>query len=303
MTSIVNKVYMGTRHMRLISIASVVTILSLTTVIPVTAAQKFYSLDTVKIGDRVSGFRVSALGTITKKTKRNPDNATTTFKGRVKLTGTVTRYAEDAGFLGGSVCMENLDASSVKRLPREKNDGRKTWFCFDNPKLAKKLLGKKSQIRATATISSYTDVHFGGEAWNQAHLVSLVPEKKKKNVTSGIVGKVSAVEGNCMPMIGEENSSCKESTSIRTIGAFEPVMDSEMEATILASNKKPVVTAQTKQDGSFRLPLKAGTYSVLVDDDGRWYCNSFGGQKNQVCPVMIGEKMEKMDIRIDHAVW
>lgn len=289
--------------MRFISIASVITIFSLTTVIPVYAAQQFYSLDAVKIGDRVAGLRVSALGSVTKRTKRNPDNATTTFMGRVKLTGTVTHHADDVGFLGGSVCMDELDAASIKRLPREKNDGRDTWFCFDNPTHAKKLLGKEKQIRATITISSYTDVHFGGEAWNEAHLVSLTPQKKAKKITGGILGKVSTFEGNCMPMIGEGDSSCEESATIRMIGVFAPVMDSEMEATYLSSKKKPILTMQTKKDGSFSIPLKSGTYSVLVDDDGRWYCNSFGGQKNQNCPVMVGEKMERMDIRINHAAW
>lgn len=166
--------------MRLISLASVVSILSLTIVIPAYAAQQFYSSDTVKIGDRVAGLRVSALETVTKRTKRNPDNASTTFTGRVKLTGTVTRYADDDGILGGSVCMQDLDAASLRRLPREKNDGRDTWFCFDNWAFAKKLLGKKNQMFATVIISSYTDVQFGGEAWNQAHLISLTKQKKTK---------------------------------------------------------------------------------------------------------------------------
>ena len=48
------------------------------------------------------------------------------------LTGTVVHHAADEEFVGGEVCMHEIDPASQDRLPRMRGDTRVLWFCFTN---------------------------------------------------------------------------------------------------------------------------------------------------------------------------
>jgi len=118
------------------------------------------------------------------------------------------------------------------------------------------------------------------------------------SVSQGLYGRVTLYGGNCMPGAG----GCKTSPVSRIIYIREPVMMGAMERTYLKEKTNLIKQIRSDNNGNYQVELPVGTFSVFVEDNGKEYCNSFGGQ-GEVCQVKVGTGTAEYNIKIDHAVW
>jgi hypothetical protein len=121
-------------------------------------------------------------------------------------------------------------------------------------------------------------------------------------VKRGVWGQVTLTTGNCMPSVDDE-SKCHKEGAAQEVYIFEPVRTADMDVTYLKGEGKVIKQVKPNSDGFYEAELPPGTYSVFVDDDGRKYCNLFGGQPDETCRVTVKDGLERFDINIDHAAW
>jgi hypothetical protein len=117
-------------------------------------------------------------------------------------------------------------------------------------------------------------------------------------ISQGLYGRIVLYKGNCMPGA----RGCKTSHPSRKVLIREPVTDEQMSVTYLVRPRGLVATATADRYGFYEVSLAPGTYSVFVEDDGREYCNSFGG-RGEACQVTIGDGLTERELKIDHAAW
>lgn len=120
-------------------------------------------------------------------------------------------------------------------------------------------------------------------------------------INKGIWGSVRLLEGDCMP--STDKFRCQDKVVSRRIYILEPAKNKDMDINYL--HKEAVIVKEVASDlhGFYQVELPPGVYSVFVDDDGKKYCNSFGGQLDQVCQVVVKNSPVEFNIQIDHAVW
>jgi hypothetical protein len=124
-----------------------------------------------------------------------------------------------------------------------------------------------------------------------------------KNGESGIMGAVTWIEGNQMPMILEDgqNPPKKESKPIQRKIQVYPLMkisDLKMEdGLFVAVMEKPIAEVESNRKGKFRIALAPGKYSVFTVEEGGLFANIFDGDGN-VNPVTVKEN-EWISIEIE----
>ncbi len=125
------------------------------------------------------------------------------------------------------------------------------------------------------------------------------------SVETGVWGEVLWLEGNHQPGAGTGTSM----PISREVRVYEVVtMNDAVEAadrpdaySVYDSISGTLVDSTTSDDqGFYEIELSAGTYSVFVEDEGDWYCNSFNADGMCVVEVSEGETVE-FNIRIDYA--
>tara|TARA_Y100000310_G_C20274115_1_gene619411 strand:- start:145 stop:597 length:453 start_codon:yes stop_codon:yes gene_type:complete len=123
-------------------------------------------------------------------------------------------------------------------------------------------------------------------------------KEQAPSINQGAYGKVVLYSGNCMPGAG----GCKTSYVSRTIYIREPATMEAMEITYLENKTTLIKTIESNNNGFYQVELPPGTYSIFVEDEGKEYCNSFGG-RGEVCQITIETGIKEYNIRIDHAAW
>jgi len=123
-------------------------------------------------------------------------------------------------------------------------------------------------------------------------------KEQTPTINQGVYGKVVLYSGNCMPGAG----GCKTSSVSRSIYIREPVSMENMKSTYLKDKTTLVKTIESNNNGFYQVELPPGTYSVFVEDEGKEYCNHFGGL-GEVCQITIETGIKEYNIRIDHAAW
>lgn len=105
-------------------------------------------------------------------------------------------------------------------------------------------------------------------------LISLgIPAAAQKQ---GICGKVLWVEGNQMPGPGRKPSA--GTGVVREILVYEPVTrenTTQQNGFYANINAKLVATGKSKADGSYKIKLPPGKYSVFVKEPGGLFANLF----------------------------
>ena len=100
---------------------------------------------------------------------------------------------------------------------------------------------------------------------------------------------------------------CSGTPVSRTIYVRKPttlynISINESDSTHFTFDTELIATTESDENGFYEVNLQPGTYSVLVEDEGKEYCNSFGiGRK--ICQVIVEDAVKEYNIRIDHAVW
>ncbi len=112
-------------------------------------------------------------------------------------------------------------------------------------------------------------------------------------ISVGISGIVSVVAGNCMPGV----STCVTTHPTRKVYVYKSLSNSDMDGTDLVPGAGTLVaTTMSDTSGAYALSVPAGTYSVLVESQGKQYCNIFGENANEVCSVTVTNSNTKYDI-------
>ena len=117
---------------------------------------------------------------------------------------------------------------------------------------------------------------------------------KKSSENQGIRGQVRWYEGNLMPVAGDTTYARRaKGVAIRRIVLIYPAVkrDEGVQADATGKfyskiNKKPIKKIETKKDGTFRVALPPGRYSLLVMEKGRFYVAYFDGS-GYLAPVTV----------------
>lgn len=128
------------------------------------------------------------------------------------------------------------------------------------------------------------------------------------SIQTGIWGTVTWLEGNHQP--GSSPNAGAGTPISREVRFFEPLtMADAVEATdrtdahsVYDSVSGTMVQAVTSDAaGFYEAELPAGTYSVLVEDEGDWFCNSVSGD-GILCAVEVSaDTATQYEIKIDYA--
>lgn len=103
----------------------------------------------------------------------------------------------------------------------------------------------------------------------------------KVNITNGVWGTVSFIEGNCMPVI--DPSVCKHCPVIRKLRIYQYTLRSQATASgnspvfFDSFNSQLIREITTDAQGFFQADIPAGTYSMAVVEDGKLYANGGDG--------------------------
>ncbi len=128
--------------------------------------------------------------------------------------------------------------------------------------------------------------------------------ESKVTVGNGVWGTVTFTEGDCMPRIGGK-STCKTCPVQRTVRIYnyttlnDVVDDANPHDSFYTSfNTTLIKEVEADTNGFFQAELPAGTYTVVVIENGKLYANSFNGQAG-INPINIGNGKKKLNLSIN----
>lgn len=137
--------------------------------------------------------------------------------------------------------------------------------------------------------------------------VTVRPEASPDQPRGTLTGTVVLRTGNCMPGPAVPDG-CTTEPVATTVSVHEPLVR-PTGATDDAAPGHPspgpaVASGRSGDDGRYEFAVPAGRWSVLVDDDGRPWCNRFEQTPEGLvaCPVTIrAGQTAQHDITIDRA--
>jgi hypothetical protein len=110
----------------------------------------------------------------------------------------------------------------------------------------------------------------------------------------GIIGEVTEVTGNQMPMVGGSAGAPKAFKTTVYIYDSTNIAQTKQIGTspvFLSINTRLVQKLDTNEAGQFSAALPAGTYSVFVRKGGAFFANQFDEKNNiGICRVEVGKQ-------------
>ncbi|MFH1010380.1 MAG: carboxypeptidase-like regulatory domain-containing protein [bacterium] len=120
-------------------------------------------------------------------------------------------------------------------------------------------------------------------------------------IEQGVAGKVEIWEGNFMPMVGGSPSGKITPAPGRRVRIHEPFNSREFGKFDALQDTIPMpLVAETRTDssGEFFMSLPVGTYSIFVEEDGKWYFNGWDGEGFQGLVRVDSSTVTQQNIRI-----
>jgi hypothetical protein len=125
-------------------------------------------------------------------------------------------------------------------------------------------------------------------------------------IKQGLYGCCTYKTGDCMPII--DTNKCKWYGVKRTIYVYEAATENQ---TVNAApkpyspsnfynqiNTRLIAKTESDNNGCFQIELPVGEYSILIFENDKYYCESWGNN-HLLCPVTIGtSKLTKKDLLI-----
>ena len=117
---------------------------------------------------------------------------------------------------------------------------------------------------------------------------------KTATITQGIVGEVTEITGNQMPMVGVPAPTPRPFKT--TVYIYDSTHISKVQQIGTSSlfsvvNTRLVQKLDTNEAGQFSAELPAGTYSVFVLKGGAFFANQFDEKNNiGLCRVEVGKQ-------------
>lgn len=132
---------------------------------------------------------------------------------------------------------------------------------------------------------------------------SFTPQKSASCRRSGITGHVYLVTGNQMPSPDRPPAPPKGVKTVLYIYELTNISDVARDGTSAfyrSISTKPIKEVETAEDGSFKVKLKPGKYSLFVKKGELFYSSIFD-EKNNIHPVEVTRgKMVKEDFRVNY---
>jgi len=128
----------------------------------------------------------------------------------------------------------------------------------------------------------------------KASSTSEAAASQSSNITQGIVGEVTEISGNQMPMVGAPAPAPKAFKT--TVYIYDSTHISKVKQIgtsplFLTVNTRLVQKLDTNEAGQFSVALEAGTYSVFVLKGGAFFANQFDEKNNiGLCRVEVGKQ-------------
>jgi hypothetical protein len=119
--------------------------------------------------------------------------------------------------------------------------------------------------------------------------------------SQGICGSVLWVQGNQMP--GPDKSIAAGKGVKREVHIFQKttVNQTTQQGVFFSEIKTPKVKViTTKRNGSFKVKLEPGTYSLFVKEEEGLFANSFDGQQCIQCITVNPGKFSKTTIEVNY---
>ncbi|WP_018477264.1 hypothetical protein [Pontibacter roseus] len=125
----------------------------------------------------------------------------------------------------------------------------------------------------------------------------------KVTVDQGISGTLTLTEGNCMPII--DYTKCKEYPVKRKIMVYPYTTiqqaSSREDFVYYTLATAPLATVESDATGFYEVRLAPGTYSVLIQEQGKLYANGSDGHGG-INPVEVKSKeVSQLNLRLDFA--
>jgi len=125
---------------------------------------------------------------------------------------------------------------------------------------------------------------------------------KTATITQGIVGEVTEITGNQMPMVGVPAPTprpFKTTVYIYDSTHISKVQQIGTSPLFSMINTRLVQKLDTNEAGQFSAALPAGTYSVFVLKGGAFFANQFDEKNNiGICRVEVG-KQTRLQITVN----
>ena len=125
----------------------------------------------------------------------------------------------------------------------------------------------------------------------------------KLQAQQGIEGMVIKVSGNQMPspdIPKTPQKGFKTTLYIYELTNLSQVVKQNESAFYSAINSKFVTKVETKEDGTFKVSLPEGKYSLFVKKEELFYANLYDGEGN-IAPVEVAKgKMTRIVTKVDY---
>lgn len=131
-----------------------------------------------------------------------------------------------------------------------------------------------------------------------------IHNKSKISITSGVYGTLTLTEGNCMPMVGG-NNSCKTYPVKRKIRVYEytQLKDAEGYAPFFTKvNSRLIATSYTDDEGFFQFQLQPSLYSIFIEDKGKLYAAGLDGTGG-VNSFTVSSGIEEINLNLSYAAY
>jgi hypothetical protein len=128
----------------------------------------------------------------------------------------------------------------------------------------------------------------------------------KISLNVGVAGTLLKKDGNCMPMIGSSNTSCRTYPVSRTIMIYDYTTTNEVDGwgpLYKSVHSKLIAQCKADQDGFFQVVVDPGNYSIFIKENDSFYANSFDGLGG-IHPITVkNESVNVVTLILDYAVY
>ena len=132
-----------------------------------------------------------------------------------------------------------------------------------------------------------------------------VHNEKKVTVGEGIYGTLIQAEGNCMPGVDWENTTCKNYPVKRKIMIYERTKYDQVEQKdwvfYTEIKTKFIAAVESNDEGFYEIKLSPGKYSVFIEEKGLLYGRTFDSEGYISSVEVESGKSIKHNLMIDYA--
>jgi hypothetical protein len=127
----------------------------------------------------------------------------------------------------------------------------------------------------------------------------------KVTITNGIWGTVSFMQGNCMPTINPQNTTCTNCPVKRTVRIYEYTKQSQATPSTTspvffdAFSTTLVREVETDNEGFFQTEIPVGKYTLVVVENGKLYANGTDGQGG-LNPFTFSSGKQKINLTLTY---